>query len=121
MTFVDPIAIVSGGPTQVHMSPTTAAGIFAISTVGTPGPMTGPPTCGIGGVPGVCIGQTCMSPTRAAGGTGRLSPTSDDGCNRSSVDRPGGAGDHRRALGAEEDDDVRDLLLGGEAPERDLG
>ena len=28
----------------------------------------GPPTCGIGGVPGVAIGQTCMSPILAAGG-----------------------------------------------------
>ena len=27
----------------------------------------GPPTCGIGGVPGVTIGQVCMSPTLAAG------------------------------------------------------
>ena len=26
------------------------------------------PTCGIGGSPGVCMGHTCISPTRAAGG-----------------------------------------------------
>src|SRR6187399_904038 len=28
----------------------------------------GPPTCGTGGTPGVTIGQTCMSPIRAAKG-----------------------------------------------------
>jgi hypothetical protein len=62
-TVPDPAAIVSGGPTQVHMSPTFAAGIPAIITVGVPGGITGPPTCGT--VP-VTIGQTCMSPTLAA-------------------------------------------------------
>ena len=34
----------------------------------TPGPTTGPPMCGIGGIPGVCIGQVCMSVNLAAGG-----------------------------------------------------
>src|SRR5947209_7353389 len=60
--------IASGGPTHTHMSPTVAAGMKAISTVGAPGPTIGPPTCGIGGTPGVTIGQTCMSVSRAAGG-----------------------------------------------------
>ena len=40
--------MVSGGPTQVHISPTTAAGILPINTLGTPGPTIGPPTCGTG-------------------------------------------------------------------------
>jgi hypothetical protein len=64
-TLVDPIRIVSGaGLTQVHISPTTAAGIFPIKTVGTPGPIIGPPTCGFGPSD---IGQVCISPTLAAG------------------------------------------------------
>ena len=45
----------------------SAAGIPPINTVGHPGPVIGPPTCGIGGVPGVTIGHTCMSPILAAG------------------------------------------------------
>src|SRR3954471_13022578 len=117
MTFVEPIAIVSGGPVHTHMSPTTAAGMPLISTVGTPGPVIGPPTCGIGGVPGVARGQTCMSPTRAAGGIGAIVQASDDGCNRAAVDGPVGARDVGGALGAEEDHDARDLLRGAEAPE----
>lgn len=67
-TVADPFTILSGGPTQVHISPITAAGIFPISTVGTPGPMMAPPTCGMGGSPGVTIGHTCMSLILAAGG-----------------------------------------------------
>jgi hypothetical protein len=43
-TVPEPAAIVSGGPEQVHMSPTFAAGIPAIITVGVPGGITGPPT-----------------------------------------------------------------------------
>jgi hypothetical protein len=39
----------------------------ATITVGAP-LITGPPTCGTGGVPGVAIGQVCMSVMRAAGG-----------------------------------------------------
>ena len=71
ITVAEPFTIVSGGPTQTHMSPTTAAGILPISTFGTPGPTTGPPTCGIGeGNAGVCMGQVCMSSVSlAAGGT----------------------------------------------------
>jgi hypothetical protein len=60
-------AIASGGPTQVAISPTRAAGMPPMSTVGHPGGKIGPPTCGIGGTPGVTIGQVCMSEARAAG------------------------------------------------------
>ena len=67
ITLEDPETMLSGGPTQVHMSPTVAAGCPAISTVAAPGGRMGPPTCGMGGVPGVSNGQTCMSPTLAAG------------------------------------------------------
>lgn len=59
---------------QVHMSPTLDAGMPAISTVGQPGGRIGPPTCGTGGVPGVTIGQVCISPTRAAGWPIAVSP-----------------------------------------------
>src|SRR5690554_2354590 len=59
--------MVSGGPAQTHISPSTAAGFPPINTVGTPGPDTGPPTCGGGGVPGFNMGQTCILPTVAAG------------------------------------------------------
>jgi hypothetical protein len=64
-TVDDPMAIVSGGPTQTSISPTQAAGIPPISTVGDPGGRTGPPTWGT--PPGLIIGQTCMSVSRAAG------------------------------------------------------
>jgi hypothetical protein len=67
ITVADPFTILSGGPTQVSVSPTTDAGNFAISTVATPGPMTGPPTWGTGGKPGVTIGQVCISLILAAG------------------------------------------------------
>lgn len=66
-TVTEPITMGAGGPTHVHIPPRTAAGMLAIKTVGAPGGMIGPPTCGIGGTAGVIIGQTCMSPTRAAG------------------------------------------------------
>ena len=66
-TPVEPSTTVEGGPTQTHMSPITAAGMPPINTVGQPGPVIGPPTCGIGGSPGVTIGHMCISPTRAAG------------------------------------------------------
>jgi len=58
--------MVSGGPTHTQLSPTTAAGKPPIRTVGAPGPTTGPPTWGIGGTPGVCIGQVCKSVILAA-------------------------------------------------------
>jgi hypothetical protein len=66
ITVAEPLTIVSGGPTQTHTSPITAAGIFPINTVATPGPIIGPPTCGIGGIPGVCIGHVCISVILAA-------------------------------------------------------
>lgn len=66
-TVKEPSAIESGGPTQRHMLPTVAAGSEAMSTVGAPGERMGPPTCGMGGTPGVTMGQTCMSVRRAAG------------------------------------------------------
>ena len=68
-TVVEPMAIVSGGPTQVHTSPTLAAGIPPIRTVGAPITI-GPPTCGTPG--GVTCGQTCMSDILAAGGIGKI-------------------------------------------------
>lgn|GEM_PF-6993135 len=58
ITVAEPVTIVSGGPTQVHVSPTTAAGNAPINTVGTQGPATGPPTWGMGTGPGVNIGHT---------------------------------------------------------------
>ena len=46
-TVPEPCDIEEGGPTQIQVSPTTAAGIFPIKTVGSPGPRMGPPTWGI--------------------------------------------------------------------------
>lgn len=57
----------SGGPTHVDMSVTRACGSLPVITFTEQGGRIGPPTCGIGGTPGVTIGQTCMSLTRAAG------------------------------------------------------
>jgi hypothetical protein len=54
----------SGGPAQTHKSPTTAAGKLPIKTVGTHGPVIGPPTCGLG----VAKGHVCISVIRAADG-----------------------------------------------------
>jgi hypothetical protein len=65
-TVPDPLTIESGGPTHVALSPTLAAGVPPIITVGSPGGRIVPPTCGTGGVPGVTIGQVCISPTLAA-------------------------------------------------------
>src|SRR5690606_14421156 len=59
-----PITIESGGPAHWAASPTRAAGSPPIKTVGEPGPVIGPPTCGLGPSN---IGQACMSVTRAAG------------------------------------------------------
>src|SRR5436309_6059291 len=64
-TVNEPIAITSGGPTQVAISLTRAAGILPINTVGQHGGNIGPPTCG---TTPVTIGQVCISPTLAAGG-----------------------------------------------------
>src|SRR6202044_698215 len=67
-TVGEPMAIESGGPTQVPISVDLAAGCPPINTVTQPGGKIGPPTWGTGGTPGVIIGQTCKSPIRAAGG-----------------------------------------------------
>jgi hypothetical protein len=67
-TVADPFTITSGGPTQTNVSLTLAAGSFPMRTVGQPGPTTGPPTCGMGGTPGVTIGHSCISVKRAAKG-----------------------------------------------------
>src|SRR3990167_2060250 len=67
ITVILALTMLSGGPTQVQRLPMPAAGMPPISTVGAEGAAIGPPTWGIGGTPGVIIGQTCMSPTRAAG------------------------------------------------------
>jgi hypothetical protein len=72
ITVAEAFTIASGGPAQMQLSPITAAGNLPMSTVGTPGPTTGPPTCGTGGRPGVTIGQACMSVILAAGGIGYL-------------------------------------------------
>jgi hypothetical protein len=64
-TVAEPMAMESGGPVQVAISPTLAAGIPPMSTVGSPGGKIGPPTWGT--VP-VTIGQTCISVILAAGG-----------------------------------------------------
>lgn len=65
ITVGEPMAITSGGPTQVKRSVTLAAGSPPMSTVGQPGGKIGPPTCGTGPV---VIGHVCMSVMRAAGG-----------------------------------------------------
>lgn len=72
ITLLEPLTIGSEGPTgpHRHMSLTRAAGMKPISTVGSPGLVIGPPTCGIGGVPGMTMGQVCISVNRAAGGMG---------------------------------------------------
>jgi len=46
ITVDEPMAMLSGGPTQIAMSPTRAAGIPPIRTVGELGGKIGPPTCG---------------------------------------------------------------------------
>jgi hypothetical protein len=44
ITPIDPKTITSGGPTQVAMVVTVAAGRKSMSTVGAPGGRMGPPT-----------------------------------------------------------------------------
>ena len=63
ITVEDPCNNASGGPAHKAMSPTTAAGRPPISTVGTPGPIMGPPTWGVGTI----TGHTCISVILAAG------------------------------------------------------
>jgi hypothetical protein len=72
ITVIEPLTMESGGPTQVAISPTRAAGIMPIITVGQQGGRMGPPTWGMGGVPGVTIGQICISPTLAAEGISQI-------------------------------------------------
>lgn len=60
----DPIEMTSGGPVQIAVSETRAAGLNPIMTFGLP-VMMGPPTWGTG--PGLIRGQTCKSLIRAAG------------------------------------------------------
>src|SRR5688500_12431676 len=71
-TVVEPLTMTSGGPTQRHLSVTRAAGRKPMITLGEHVGRIGPPTCGIGGTPGVTIGQVCMSVKRAAGGIALL-------------------------------------------------
>ena len=52
----------------MQLSPIIEAGILPINTVGAPGPIIGPPTWGIGGTAGVCMGHVCMSVSLDAGG-----------------------------------------------------
>jgi len=56
-------AMESGGPVQTAMSPTHAAGIPPIKTVGADDILIGPPTWGTG--PGLTRGQVCISPILA--------------------------------------------------------
>lgn len=73
ITVVEPMAMLSGGPAQVHMFPTVAAGCPPIRTVGMPGGKIGPPVCGLPF--GLAIGQTWLSEIRAAAGISTLLST----------------------------------------------
>jgi hypothetical protein len=89
-TVADAFTMTSGGPTQRAISVIRAAGIPPISTVTAHGGRIGPPTCGIGGTPGVTIGQTCISLMRAAGIPMATHYTSKRlNCKRSSRSRQG--------------------------------
>jgi hypothetical protein len=66
-TVAEPLMMTSGGPTHTQVLVSVAEGMAQMMTVGAPGETTGPPTWGMGGTPGVCMGQTCMSVMRAAG------------------------------------------------------
>jgi hypothetical protein len=59
-TVIEPLTMLSGGPTQVHMQPTVAEGMPPMRTVGPPGVQMGPPTCGTGGTPGVPYLQSTL-------------------------------------------------------------
>jgi hypothetical protein len=74
-TFIEPLAMTSGGPTQTAMSPARAAGSPPISTVGHPMDI-GPPTWG---TTPVTIGHTCKSEILAAGKPPLPPPALDDG------------------------------------------
>lgn len=64
MTVALPLATLEGGPTQIPMVPTCAAGSLPIRTVIATGGTRTPPTCGTGPV---TMGQTCISDNLAAG------------------------------------------------------
>jgi len=66
-TVGEPWRTMSGGPTQTHMSVMCDWTMPIVITVTAPGPMIGPPTCGIGTTAGVIIGQMCMSVILDAG------------------------------------------------------
>jgi hypothetical protein len=69
ITVAEAFTMAAGGPTQIQLSPITAAGSLPIKTLGTPGPTIGPPPWGTGtGKAGVAIGQACRSVILAAGG-----------------------------------------------------
>lgn len=78
-TVADPLMMVAGGPTHCEMSDTMACGISPVITFGEQGPIMGPPTWGIGGVPGVTIGHIVMSLKRAAGCPNFQTPALVDG------------------------------------------
>src|SRR3984893_14506308 len=63
-TVGEHFTMTSGGPTHIAISVTRAAGSAPINTVGQPGAVIGPPTCGTGPVE---RGQVCMSVSLAAG------------------------------------------------------
>src|SRR5262249_31044365 len=65
MTDIDPLTMTSVGPVQISMGVPRAGGGRQVTTVGQPGGMMGPPTCG---TRPVTIGQVCISVIRAAGG-----------------------------------------------------
>ena len=117
ITFVEPMTMSRAGPAHAHVA--HARGRHAaISTVGRRGEDRAADVRDRR--PGGHRADVHVSDA-GGGWHGAIVSASDDGCNRAAVDRPVGAGDVDGALGAEEDDDARDLLLGAEAPERDLG
>ncbi len=63
-TVADPFCMLSGGPAQVHILPTVAAGCPPIITLGTPGGNMGPPVCGL--PLGLVNGQVWLSVILAA-------------------------------------------------------
>jgi hypothetical protein len=66
ITFCEPLVMESGGPVQVQVLPTVAAGMDSMNTSGFPPGSMGPPTCGLP-LPGFTMGQVWLSPTLAAG------------------------------------------------------
>jgi hypothetical protein len=58
ITVGAPMTTVEGGPTHTAISLALACGIEPTRTVNDPR-VIGPPTWGIGGIPGITIGHTC--------------------------------------------------------------